>query len=133
MMKKLLISLALFTSLVALPVGLAPSAYAENPLGPACSKLSADERKQSAACSNNPNDNPLTGPNGLINNIANIVAIVAGAAAVIIIIVQGIAMVTSAGDTQRVQQARNGVLAAVAGLVVIVMAKTLITFVVNKL
>ena len=109
------------------------SVHAADPLNKACNQLTPAQQAKSAACSNNPNDNPLTGNNGLINRIANIVAIVAGVAAVIIIIVLGIAMVTSAGDSQRVAQSRNGILAAVAGLVVIVLAKSLITFVVNRL
>ena len=132
-MKNILLTLALITGLVSFVPSLATNVYAADPLNKACDQLSAAQRERSAACSSNPSDNPLTGPNGLLNKIANIVALVAGVAAVIVIIVLGIAMITSAGDTQRVAQSRNGILAAVAGLVVIVLAKSLITFVINRL
>jgi hypothetical protein len=135
-MKHILTSLLVLISLATPVAAFSTPAYAADPLQAACNRLSADERAQSSACvaaRGDDTQNPLTGPNGIINRIANGVALIAGAAAVIIIIVSAIGMTTSGGDMQRVQTARNGVIYAVVGLVIIVLARGLIALVLNKL
>lgn len=88
--------------------------------------------KDSAIC-NRSNSDPLTGNDGILIHITNIVAFVAGAAAVIIIVVSGIRYITAGGDSNAVGAAKNTLIGAIIGLVVIVLAKVLITFVVNQL
>jgi hypothetical protein len=89
--------------------------------------------------SGNPID-PLTGPNGTLAHITNIVAFAAGAAAVIIIIVSALKLVTSGSNVSTgsrtdtdVEDARRSLAGAVIGLVVIVLARTLIMYVVDRL
>lgn len=91
------------------------------------------QAKNSAVCNVDPKHDPLTGSDGLIVSIANIIAFVAGVAAVIIIIVAGIQLVTSGGDSQKAKSARSTVLHALIGLVIVVLARTIIYFVVNRL
>ena len=89
---------------------------------------------QSAVCSqDNVTKNPLTGNGGFLSGITNIVAIVAGIAAVILLIVGGIRYITSGGDPEKVSSAKRTVTYALVGLVVIVVAQTLITYVVKRL
>lgn len=90
---------------------------------------------KSAVCTdkNNGSTDPLTGDNGLLINIANIVAFVAGVAAVIIIIVGGIRFITSSGDSNGVSKAKNSVAGAIIGLAIIVLARTLIVYVIKNL
>jgi hypothetical protein len=62
----------------------------------------------------------------------NILALVAGIAAVIMIIVAGIKFITSQGEPSAVGEARKTIIYTAVGLVVIVLARTIITFVVSK-
>jgi hypothetical protein len=78
----------------------------------------------------NQSDNPI---NHAIRVAANIVALLTGVAAVIIIIISGIGMITSSGNTEAVTNARKRLVAATIGLVIVGLAWTIITFLVNKL
>lgn len=93
-----------------------------------------DERgaSQSAACEPGGGD-ALTGPNGLILRIARAVAVVAGLAAVIIMIIGGLMYASSAGDSNKASNAKNTIIYAAIGLVVIALAQTLITFIIGNI
>jgi hypothetical protein len=87
----------------------------------------------------NPID-PLVGPDGLLAHITNIVTIVAGAAAVILIIVSALKLITSGSDVSTgsrtdtdIEDARRALANAVIGLVVIVAARTIIVYLLNRL
>lgn len=86
----------------------------------------------SAIC-NRTNNDPISGNDGVLAHVTTIVAFVAGAAAVIIIIVSGIRYITAGGDSNAVSSAKNMLIGAIVGLVVIVLAKALITFLINQL
>lgn len=87
----------------------------------------------SAVCNHGAPNDPLTGNDGALAHIANIVVYVAGVAAVIIIIVSGLRYLTSGGDSSATESAKKTIIGAVIGLAVIVLAKTIITYVVQKL
>jgi uncharacterized membrane protein len=76
--------------------------------------------------------NPLLGPNGTIRKATTILSVIAGVVAVIIIVICGLRMVVSGGDAARVKQAREGIIYALIGLVVIILAQPIIGFVLNK-
>lgn len=123
---------AALTLTMMLNVGLviAPVASADDILKDACTGSSAS----SDVCkSKSTSDNPLTGTDGLLYNIANIIAVIAGIAAVIIAIVSGLRYVTSGGDSQKTATAKNTLIGAIIGLIVIVLARALVTFVVVRL
>jgi hypothetical protein len=63
----------------------------------------------------------------------DIVAILAGLAAVIIIIASGLTLITSAGNTEAVTNARKRITSAIIGLVIIALAWTIIAFVLDRL
>ncbi|MFA5004362.1 MAG: hypothetical protein WC498_03770 [Candidatus Saccharimonadales bacterium] len=109
---------------------LAPQTVAAySPLGDACSAAG----NNSSACANaNTQNNPLTGPNGTFVKVTRIIALIAGVAAVIMIVIGGLQFITSGGDSQRVSGARNMILYAVIGLVIIVLAQAIITFIISK-
>lgn len=89
----------------------------------------------SATC-NDPNvasNNPITGPNGIILKVANFIALLAGLSAVIVIIVAGFRYVTSGGDPGKAKNARDAILYAIIGLVVILLGDTILNFVLSKL
>ncbi len=126
----LLLSLCFFS--VSLPV------HAYNAFGGVDCKDPA--AKNSTVCQEKTSRDPLTGNNGLLIKIANIIAYVAGAAAVIMILIGSIRFITSGSDisTQSrtdtdVESARNTIVNALIGLAVIILARTIINFVVLKL
>lgn len=88
----------------------------------------------SAVCqdSKKPTNN-LTGSNGIILKVADLLAIVAGAAAVIMIIINGLKMVTSNGNSEGFASARRGILYALVGLVVIALSRAIVGLVLTKL
>ncbi len=94
----------------------------------------------SAVCQDKTNKNPLTGNDGLLINIANIVSYIAGAAAVIMIMLGAFKYVTSGSDMSTntstdndVEEAKNMITAALIGLAIIVLARTIINYVILKL
>jgi lysylphosphatidylglycerol synthetase-like protein (DUF2156 family) len=69
--------------------------------------------------------------NLLVSNILNTIYLVAGVIAVAVIIYAGIIYVTSAGDSASITKAKNTILYAVVGLVVIIMAFAITWFVIK--
>ena len=98
-------------------------------------------------------DNPickgvaLTGPDGscedtgegknsfttVIKNVINIFSIVVGAVSVIMIIIGGFRYVISNGDSNGVSGAKNTILYAIVGLVIVLFAQVIVRFVLTNL
>lgn len=70
---------------------------------------------------------------GQITNILQIVFGVAGALALLIIIIAALRFITSNGDPQGVAQARNTIIYAAIGLVVCIFAEVIVSFVLTNL
>lgn len=68
-----------------------------------------------------------------LQNIFNILIMIAGALAVVFIMVGGVMYVVSIGSPDRVEKAKNTILYAVIGLVVAVLAGAIMNFVVTSL
>jgi len=100
-----------------------------NPLTCACGTAGASG---STACSATTND-PVTGPNGVIEKVTVLLALISGIVAVIIIVIAGLQFVVSGGDSQKIANARNAIIGAVVGLLIIAAAAGIITFVVGKI
>jgi len=135
-MKRLLaVFLLTFSLCVGVTVALPSVAAAEtdvfsqacNDQGDAAKKASAG----SAACSVS-GANPVTGANGILAKVSRLIAYIAGISAIIIMIVGGIMYVTSQGDASQVAAARNTVIYATIGLVIVVVAQSIIVFILNK-
>lgn len=123
----LLLTLALmftfssYSSVLALTSG-------SNILDPGCSGNASD----SAVCKDKDGTNRIWGTEGVLTDVANILAIIVGVAAVITIIISGIMYMTSQGDSSKVQAAKNAIIYAVIGLIVVAMARVIVGFVVNR-
>lgn len=133
MIKNIATSLLIAIFLVATP-GIALAAG--QPFG----GINCSEAPNSAVCKENTNKNPLTGNNGLLIKIADIVAYFAGAIAVIMILVGSFRFVTAGSDVSKsgrpdddVENAQRTIVNALIGLAVIVLARTIINFVVTRL
>jgi len=68
----------------------------------------------------------------LIKTIVNIVSIIVGAVAVLMIIVGGFRYVTSGGSAEGTKAARQTIVYAIIGLVVVALAQIIVHFVLNN-
>lgn len=138
MMKRIMRTLILL-AFILVPMTLAtPSAGAFNPFSSVCSNGNAGG---SPTCQQNSGQNgKSTNPAvTTIETAVNIIATVAGIAAVIIIIVSGFQFITAggavpgqrSGDPNKIKSARATLTGAVIGLIIIALAWTIVTFVAN--
>ena len=95
-----------------------------------CPANAPPEIKNSEVCKNQ--GDPIAGPGGLITDVTNVVSVVAGIVAVVMIMYGGYKFVTSAGDSGKVQEAKKTIMWSVIGLIVIVLARSIIVFVLNR-
>jgi hypothetical protein len=87
----------------------------------------------SAYCNETNNTtNNITGTGGIILKAVNIISIIAGVAAVAVIIIGGLRYVLSGGDSNATKGAKDMIIFAIVGLVVIVAAQGIILFVTGK-
>ncbi len=70
--------------------------------------------------------------NNLIHTIINLLSVVVGVVAVIMIIVGGLRYITSGGSDTSVTGAKNTILYAIIGLIIVAMAQILVRFVLSK-
>lgn len=70
--------------------------------------------------------------NGLIKLVINLFSLVVGVVSVIMIIVGGLMYITSAGDSGKVQTAKNTILYAIIGLTIVALSQFIVRFVLTK-
>lgn len=100
-------------------------------LGDPCSN--PDVAAQSPTCKARTKDNPLTGTSGTLYKVSMILSVIAGIVAVVMIIVSGLRYITSSGDAQKTASAKNTLIGAIIGLVVIVLAQATIILVIKSI
>ncbi|MEO8105470.1 MAG: hypothetical protein ABI602_04005 [Candidatus Saccharibacteria bacterium] len=122
-MKKIILSLLAAVMLTLLPVSLVAA-------DTICSDPAA---KNSAYCVGKTTVNPIAGPNGILIQIANVIAIFAGIILVIMMIIAGMRYVTSSGDSAGVEKAKNTIFHLLIGIIIIVLARVLVVFVVGNI
>jgi len=112
----------------------ASTALAFDPFGNACS-TGNNGGSQSAVCQDkgDGSTNPLTGQNGLFRGITNVIALSTGIIAVILIIIGGFKYITADGDAAKAKSAKETIVAALLGLVIIILAGSIISLVLNRL
>lgn len=86
-------------------------------------------------------NNPIAGSNGILQEAANLVALITGIAAVIVIIISGFIFVTAGGTgfkgaaggaPTRAAKARGALTGAVIGLAIVALAWALTTFIISR-
>ncbi len=73
----------------------------------------------------------LVGTDGTLSNIVNSVLYVAGIIAVVMLIIGGIRFMVSRGDKDKVQKAKNTVIYAIIGLVLVIFSYAIVNFIVS--
>jgi len=70
--------------------------------------------------------------NNIITTVINIFSLIVGVVAVIMIIIGGFRYITSGGDSGNVSGAKNTILFAIVGLVIVALAQIIVKFVLGK-
>lgn len=75
---------------------------------------------------------PSTNFSNLIKRIINIFSVIVGVIAVIMIIIGGLRYITSGGDSGNVSSAKNTIIYALVGLVIVALAQFIVRFVLSN-
>jgi cytochrome bd-type quinol oxidase subunit 2 len=70
--------------------------------------------------------------NSFITTIVNVFSVIVGVVAVIMIIVGGFRYITSGGDSNNISGAKNTIIYAIIGLIIVALAQFIVQFVLNK-
>jgi hypothetical protein len=68
----------------------------------------------------------------IIKTVINILSVVVGVVAVVMIIFGGLKYITSGGDSSNVSSAKNTIIYAIVGLVIVALAQFIVRFVLDK-
>lgn len=89
------------------------------------------------ACKKSSNSAPCKASNdsvgAILKNVINVMLYLAGAIAVLVIVVGGIRYITSDGDPGSANKAKNTIIYALVGLVVAVMSYSIVNFVIERI
>ena len=73
----------------------------------------------------------ITAPGGLVTTIVNVITYVAGVIVIFMIIFAGFRYITSTGDANKVNSAKNTLIYAIVGIIIIVMAQVIVHYIIN--
>jgi len=131
-LKRIVLSLAAVLALGA-PALVPVSVYAVT-TGPVDIKGSlncgADIEVDKTGCPASPT--AATGLSDLIKKIINIFSVIVGVIAVVMIIVGGLKYITSGGESSNVSGAKNTIIYAIVGLIVVALAQFIVHFVLSN-
>ncbi len=68
----------------------------------------------------------------IVTSVVNVLSLIVGVAAVIMVMVGGMRYITSNGDSGQVGNAKNTILYAIVGLIVVALAQIIVRFVVKR-
>lgn len=120
-------NLGLIFGLALLSPAVTQAQFKSNVCGGAELKLSSSS--ECASDKEEARSKPLT---NLIANIVQILSVIVGIVAVIMIIWGGFKFITSGGDSGNVASARNTIIYALIGLVIVALAQIIVRFVLTK-
>lgn len=109
-------------------------AASSDPLNQACNTNA--ETKKSPLCQQAQKQgttNPVSGPGGVISRAANIIALITGIGAVIMILLGGFFYVTSAGNAENASKAKARIASALIGLIVVALAWALVRLITDRI
>lgn len=128
--------LALFAiTLFAVPLAVPAISSAATIQGSLCggaNTLAIDPADQPASTCTDTGDGGTSKVNEIIRQVINIFSVIVGVIAVIMIIVGGFRYITSGGDSTKVTGAKNTILYALIGLIIVALSQIIVKFVLNK-
>ncbi len=115
-------------SLMLVPLAIPVSAHAAPP--------DIQQGLEQGSCLSTDQSCDVSGAEGTVNDIIatviNIFSLIVGVVSVIMIIIGGLKYITSGGDSGNVSGAKNTILYAIVGLVIVALAQVIVKFVLNK-
>lgn len=124
----------LFVALSMLVVFMFPVATLAVPINSeACKDVTSAVCSDSQSAERNPSSSPLVGKDGIITKVVSLLGFVVGLLAVIMLIVSGIRFAINGSNPQEVNKARNGVIYAIVGIFVAILAQGIVQFILVKL
>jgi energy-converting hydrogenase Eha subunit B len=117
------------------PVAVAADAASSNGCGTNIADQVAQGATEASGNDVNCNDNSAGDASSLTSlarNIVNIFSIIVGAVAVIMIIYGGFRYITSGGDSNSVGSAKNTLIYAIVGLIIVALAQIIVRFVLTQ-
>ena len=130
-MKILKIVMAAFIAMTIGCISIAQgSAYAVSSKDSVCQGIGSVSGDSSSNCSSDSTGGPSV--DGAVATAINIFSWIAGITAVIMVIVGGFQYVTSGGDSGKVGSAKNTILYALIGIVIVALAQVIVKFVVKR-
>jgi hypothetical protein len=85
-----------------------------------------------SGCSNLALGNPESALNKFITRLVNLFSVVVGIVAVVMIIIGGFRYIISGGDSSSVTDAKNTILYAIVGLIIVAISQFLVRFVLSQ-
>lgn len=128
-MKKLILSLLIICGVTVSGVGMQSTVYGQTPTQSAKQQACQGVTGQvtGATCGGGTTD-----LSKVVKAVLNILSVIAGVAAVIMIIIGGLRYITSGGEAQAVSGAKRTLIYAVVGLVVVSLAQFIVFFVLKN-
>lgn len=117
----------------------ATPAYAVDVVDPVCQNANIQARpvdQRPVVCQDNTTkskENPLFGPKGILTTAISILSLTAGVIAVFALLIAGVKMITSSGESDSIASARRAVLYAVIALAIVGSAQAAVFFILSKL
>jgi uncharacterized membrane protein YuzA (DUF378 family) len=130
-LKTLLLAVALAGCIVPAVVSVTASAQEVDVFKQACDSAQG-AGKGSEACTVTGADT-VTGTNGVLAKATRLISYLAGISAIILLVIAGIQYITSQGDAGGVSAAKKTVIYALVGLFVVVVAQSIVVFVLNRI
>lgn len=94
----------------------------------ACSGANLDLSGKSTNCTQG-----TTSFDNILKTVINVMSVIVGAVAVIMIIIGGFRYIVSGGESSGVSGAKNTILFAIVGLIIVVLAQVFVQFVLNRI
>lgn len=117
-------------ALVLVPMAVPTAAYAADISGSLCKGTSLDVTGDTSCTVDG--EDATTRVNTVIETTVNIFSVIVGVIAVIMIIWAGLRYITSGGDSGKVGNAKNTMVYAIIGLVVVALAQFIVNFVLDQ-
>lgn len=130
---RLAIAGVLFTGVVSVGLGSFTSPAHAQLFDDICKKTPSATVCQEQRKEQSKQDNVIYGRNGILMRVTNLLALVIGVTAVIVIIVSGMRYIFSAGDASSIGTAKKAIIYALVGIAIALAARSIIAFVINRL
>ena len=118
-------------------VAFAATSTTSDEINKACETAKANGGEQPSYCKTvdtvTADTDPVTGANGIFVRVTNVIGFISGVVAIVIIIIAGGRLVLSRGDSAKIVTARQTIIYALVGLVVIVTARQIIVFILTRI